>query len=81
MELRFEKQPLKYLACVDQPTRDKLYRALEKLKELDGDIKRLRGYENLYRFKINHDRILFSIDRDGAIIIVSAINTRTNTKY
>lgn len=81
MELRFEKQPLKYLACVDQPTRDKLYRALEKLKELDGDIKRLRGYENLYRFKINHYRILFSIDRDGAIIIVSAINTRTNTKY
>uniref|UniRef100_UPI003FEE5EC5 type II toxin-antitoxin system RelE family toxin n=1 Tax=Dysosmobacter welbionis TaxID=2093857 RepID=UPI003FEE5EC5 len=81
MELRLQKQPIKYLESVDQPTRNKLYRALDKLKNLDGDIVKLKGYDNLYRFKIQHYRILFSIDREGNIIIVSAINTRTNTKY
>ncbi|MDY5510093.1 type II toxin-antitoxin system RelE family toxin [Dysosmobacter sp.] len=81
MELRLQKQPIKYLESVDQPTRNKLYRALDKLKNLDGDIVKLKGYDNLYRFKIQHYRILFSVDREGNIIIVSAINTRTNTKY
>lgn len=81
MNIRLEKQPLKYLASVDAKTRDKLYRAMDKLKELDGDIKKLKGYENLYRFKIAHYRFLFSIDKDGQIIIVETINTRTNIKY
>ena len=32
MELRLKKQPQKYLASVDANTREKLTRALEKLK-------------------------------------------------
>lgn len=81
MELIFRKQPLKYLASVDTKTRDKLYKALEKLKELDGDIKKLKGTDNYFRLKIAHYRILFSIDRNGQIIIVETIDTRTNIKY
>ena len=61
MELKLTKQPLKYLASVDAQTRNKLYKALDKLKELEG--------------------ILCSIDRNGQIIIVETINTRTNIKY
>ena len=72
LEIKLEKQPIKYLASVDQKTRNKLYRALDKLKNLEGDIVRL---------KIQHYRILFSIDQDGNLIIVSTINTRTNIKY
>ena len=78
LEIKLEKQPIKYLASVDQKTRNKLYRALDKLKNLEGDIVRLKGYKNLYR---QHYRILFSIDQDGNLIIVSTINTRTNIKY
>lgn len=81
LEIKLEKQPIKYLASVDQKTRNKLYRALDKLKNLEGDIVRLKAYKNLYRFKIQHYRILFSIDQDGNLIIVSTINTRTNIKY
>lgn len=81
VEIRLMKQPQKYLASVGVKTRNKLYKALEQLKTLDGDIVRLKGYDNLYRYKIEHYRILFSIDREGNIIIVSTINTRTNIKY
>ncbi len=81
MEIKLEKQPRKYLASVDANTRQKLYRALDQLSRLEGDIKRLKGQDNLYRYKIAHYRILFSVNRDGQIIIVSTINTRTNIKY
>ena len=45
LEIKLEKQPIKYLASVDQKTRNKLYRALDKLKNLEGDIVRLKGYK------------------------------------
>lgn len=80
MEIKLEKQPVKYLASLDSPTRAKLVRALEGLKELKGDIVKLKGTDNLYRLKINHYRIIFKYD-GKEIIIVSTINTRTNIKY
>ena len=81
MKVMLKKQPRKYLASVDEATRKKLYKALDQVENLEGDITRLRGYDNLYRYKIAHYRILFSIDQVGEIIIVSTINTRTNIKY
>ena len=80
MKVILKKQPVKYLASVDEPTRAKLMRALDKLAVLEGDIVRLKG-SNLYRYKIAHYRILFEYDRQGNIIIVETINTRTNIKY
>lgn len=80
MEIKLEKQPEKYLASVDVPTRKKLWRALEKLKELDGDIVRLAGTKNLFRMKVDHYRIIFAYT-GGEIIIVDTIDTRTNIKY
>lgn len=81
MKLLLKKQPKKYLASVDANTRKKLWHALDEVSRLEGDIKRLAGQDNMYRYKIAHYRILFTIDKDGCIIIVSAINTRTNIKY
>lgn len=80
MEIVLKKQPRKYLASVDVPTRNKLTAALEKLKELEGDIVKLAGKDGMYRLKIEHYRVIFEY-HGGEIIIVSAINTRTNTKY
>ena len=81
MKVVLKKQPQKYLSSVDEPTRKKLRKALTALANLEGDIKRLKGKNNLYRYKIAHYRILFSIDAEGHIIIVSTINTRTNINY
>lgn len=81
MEIILKKQPQKYLASVDSNTREKLYKALDGLKELNGDIVRLKGTKNSYRLKIAHYRILFEYDGHGGLIIVGMINTRTNVKY
>ena len=81
MKIILKKQPQKYLAAVDEKTRQKLYRALDEVSVLKGDIKKLKGYDNLYRYKINHYRILFELDTHIKIITVNTINTRTNIKY
>ena len=80
MQIKLKRQPQKYLASVDLNTREKLYRALDKLKELEGDIVCINPKENLFRFKISHYRIIFSYS-GGEIIIVETIDTRTNIKY
>ena len=78
MRLKLKKQPQKYLASVDANTRRKLYKALEQLARLEGDIVPLAGQKNLYRFKISHYRILFERIKGELVIIVVEINTRTN---
>ena len=81
MNIRLKKQPQKYLAAVNESTRIKLLQGIDDIKELRGDIKKLRGTASLYRYKINHYRIIFEWENGQDIIIIETINTRTNIKY
>lgn len=81
MEIKLKKQPIKYLASVDEKTRKKLYKALDELSRLEGDIEKLAGTRNRWRYKIAHYRIIFEWDKGEIIITVIEINTRTNIKY
>ena len=66
---------------MDKNTRKKLYKALDDLKELKGDIVPLAGKKNLYRYKIPQYRIIFEWIQGEIVITVIEINTRTNIKY
>lgn len=81
MEIRLKKQAQKYLDSVDKNTRLKLYKALNQLSRLEGDIKPLKGLKNMYRYKIAHYRIIFTWENGQIFITVIEINTRTNIKY
>lgn len=80
MKIILKKQPQKYLASVDEPTRRKLYRALKSIEELEGDYVCINPQKHLYRFKIAHYRIIFCWT-GKEIVIVETINTRTNINY
>lgn len=81
MEIKLKKQPQKYLAGVDEKTRKKLYKALDQISRLEGNIVRLGGYKARYRYKIDHYRIVFDWVQGEIVIVVVEINTRTNIKY
>ena len=81
MEIVLKKQPMKYLEIVDKKTRKKLYKALEQISEFKGNIKRLEGYKNRYRYKLEHYRITFDWIKGEIIISVIEINTRSNIIY
>lgn len=81
MDIILKKQPQKYLDSVDSNTRSKLYKALDQLSRLEGNIVRLGGTKNRYRYKIDHYRIIFEWEKGKLIITVIEINTRTNIHY
>ena len=81
MEIKLKKQAQKYLDSVDAKTRKKLYKALDELSRLRGDIVPLAGMKNRYRYKMAHYRIVFEWKKGEIIITVIEINTRTNIKY
>ena len=49
MEVQLKKQPQKYLDSVDAKTRAKLYKALDRLSRMEGDIVPLKGTKDCYR--------------------------------
>ncbi|WP_347490617.1 type II toxin-antitoxin system RelE family toxin [Desulfoscipio sp. XC116] len=75
MQIEYSKQPKKYLKKADANTRAKLEKAIEGLKELEGNIQKIKGTD-LYRLKIEHYRIGFSVDINNNIILVEAIHPR-----
>ena len=81
MKIKLKKQPQKYLDSVDENTRQKLYKALDKLAVLEGDIDCINKKANRYRFKIEKYRIIFEWVKGNVTIEVIEINTRTNIKY
>ena len=81
MEVKLKKQPQKCLASADERTRKRLYKALDQLSRLEGNIVPLEGKKNRYRYKIPHYRIIFEWVKGEIIITVIEINTRTNIKY
>jgi len=81
VDIILKKQPQKYLDSVDSNTRSKLYKALDQLSRLEGNIVRLGGTKNRYRYKIDHYRIIFEWEKGKLIITVIEINTRTNIHY
>jgi len=81
VEIKLKKKAQKYLDSVDTNTQEKLYKALDRLSRLEGDIVPLKGTKNGYRYKIEHYRILFEWNKGEIIITVIEINTRTNIKY
>lgn len=81
MEIKLKKQAQKYLDSADENTRRKLYKALDRLSRMEGNIVKLSGTKNRYRYKIDHYRILFEWNKGDLIIVVVEINTRTNIKY
>lgn len=81
MELKLKKQPQKYLASVDEATRKKLYKALDQIAKLEGNIARLEGHKDRYRYKLQHYRITFDWVKGEIVITVIEINTRSNINY
>jgi len=72
MQPKYSKQAEKFLAKVDKNTAVRLVTAINKLP--DGNVKKLRGFKNLYRLRVGDYRVKFT--RDGNDILVEEIDSR-----
>lgn len=71
MQIKFMRQPVKFIRKQDAPTRKRLINAINALPY--GDIKKLKG-RNGYRLRVGDFRVIF--DSDGNIILVIRIDSR-----
>lgn len=71
----FEKAAVKFLKKQDRTTQERLMRAIKQLPDRT-DIKKLQGYDNLYRTRVGNVRILYSIKEEVRIINIENIDNR-----
>lgn len=74
MRVLLQKQPQEVLSCADYYARKQYYKALDKVKKLKGDIKRMKGFDGLYRYKNDYCRIHFTVDKRGNIVVSAMRN-------
>lgn len=73
--IQFEKAAIKFLKKQDTPTRNRLLKAINQLPS-GTDIKRLQGYNNLYRMRISDIRVIYSIEETLRVINIENIGNR-----
>ena len=71
--ITFEKAALKFIRKQDKMTQKRLLTAIRQLP-MGTDIKRLQGYDNLYRMRVGNMRILYAIKETVKIVNIENID-------
>ncbi len=74
MEVRLSKQALKFLEKINEPDKSRLVGGIKNLP--NGDIKPLKGYNDLYRLRIGKYRVIF--EEQNNIYQIHKINKRND---
>lgn len=73
MVIEFKKKAIKALNQMDQPTKQRIRKAIEGLTctPPKGDIKPMQGYiDGRYRLRVGQYRIIYRYDQTGAVEIL-----------
>ncbi len=73
--ITFEKAALKFIRKQDKATQRRLLLAIQQLPA-GFDIKKLQGYDELYRMRVGNIRIIYSINQAVKIVNIENINSR-----
>ncbi|MCL2359939.1 MAG: type II toxin-antitoxin system RelE/ParE family toxin [Candidatus Bathyarchaeota archaeon] len=73
MRKTYSRKAVKNIKRIHDPDKQRIKRGIEDLP--DGDVKKLKGHDNLYRLRIGDWRIIFSY-ADKNVILVEEVETR-----
>ena len=59
MNITYSKSAVKNIKSINAPFKKQIKSAIEKLP--DGDIKKLRGYNNIYRLRVGEYRVIYKV--------------------
>ncbi|MCM1184297.1 MAG: type II toxin-antitoxin system RelE/ParE family toxin [Roseburia sp.] len=71
----FQKAAEKFLKKQDRKTQERLLAAISRLPQ-GTDIKKLQGYNNMYRMRLGSIRVLYTLDDVIKIISIENIDNR-----
>lgn len=70
-QVKIEKRPLKFIKSQPPRQQARIFEAIAKLPDI-GDIKPLKGTDNVYRLRVGTYRILYTVD--NGILVVCIID-------
>ena len=71
----FDKPAEKFLRKQDTKQQERLLQAISKLPDA-GDIKPLKGYDDLFRLRVGNTRVLYSVENNLLIVRILEIGNR-----
>ena len=71
----FKREAQKFIDKQEKSKRLCIYRAIYKLPQ-ETDIKKIKGYSNLYRLRVGDCRILYTVDDVIKLIAIENIDNR-----
>jgi len=77
-KLTYHKEAVKFIAKQEKSIQERIVQGLNGLLSIppSGDIKPMKGYVGLYRFRIGTLRVLFEINYNEKVIYIRAIDSR-----
>lgn len=66
MEIQYSKSAMKSIKEINNPYKGRIKTAIEKIPH--GDIKKLKGYNNIYRLRVGDYRIIYNTVKNGIYI-------------
>lgn len=77
-DLVLRQQATKFIKKQDKKTQLRILKALEGLQKVppEGDVKKLRGEQQIFRLRIGTYRALFSVNHNQRRVIVDIIGNR-----
>lgn len=73
--ITFEKAALRFLRRQDKITQERIMKTIKQLPN-GTDIKKMQGYENLYRIRVGNIRVIYLIREVVKIINIENIDNR-----
>ena len=78
-QIIIKKRAKKFIDKLSQNERKRIVTAIEKLP--DGDIKKLKGHDDLMRLRVGSYRIIYSVDNGRLIIYIIDAGNRGEIYY
>ena len=72
-----KKPAKKFIDSLPMSERRRIVDAIERLPD-SGDIKRLQGYDNLFRLRVGNYRIIYTVDHGHLVVCVIDADSRGN---
>jgi len=73
-KIKIDKEAKKFIDKQPKNHKERIYEAIAKLP--NGDTKKMKGYQTLYRLRVGNYRILYTFEEDKIIIRVTDANNR-----
>ena len=73
-KIEYSKNAIKFIEKQSKIQRERIYKAIKRLP--NGDVKKMKGYSELYKLRVGQYRIIYKHKENEIIILIMDVNNR-----